>query len=121
MIRYVNGEPIEMTEQEIQEFQDSLNMSEPVPSVVSRMQLLTALVLEGFITSDEAVKANFEVPAGVLAVLSGLSPEEQTAGKIKWLNFVEAHRDDSLVKALIAAQQMTEEEADDFFRLASTL
>lgn len=100
---------------------EPLIVENPIPEKVSRMQLLTALVIEGFITPQEAINANFEVPLGIQAVLSNLSPEEQVAGCIKWLNFTEAYRFDDLVIALIAAQNMTEQEVDDFFRLASTL
>ena len=106
---------------EIQILADELQIKDSVPSFVTRMQLLSALVAMEFITPQEAIEANTTIPSGVLNVISSLSEQEQIFAKIKWLNFTEAYRDDSLVQALIASKQMTEQETDEFFLLAGSL
>lgn len=123
MKKLVKGIEVEMSEEEIVEFEQGRQFIDPldIPQIVSRTQLLTALVMMGFINSDEALKANFEVPSGVLEVLSDLSSEMQIAAKIKWLNFTEAHRSDPLVQALTDSKKMTKQEVDEFFTLAGSL
>lgn len=93
----------------------------PVPTSVSRRQLLLALAQMGLITGEEAVASNVAVPAGVQAVLDNMEPAEKQVAEITWLNFTEALRNDPLVAALAAANDMSSGDVDDFFRLAASL
>lgn len=124
MIIYVNGVRQELTEEEtvsFESYRNDINFLNPVPLSVSRMQLLQALVLQEFITPDEALNSNTTVPTSIEALVSNLTVQEQLAVKLKWMNFSEAYRNDSLVLALQAANNMTDAELDDFFRLAGSL
>ena len=122
-IEYINGVAVEMSAERFAEFEASradLNRKS-VPFSITRMQLITALTIQGLITSDEAVKSNFEVPAGILVVIDNLPEDQRVAAKIKWLNFTEALRNDELVAALGVANNMSSEDIDNFFTFAGSL
>ena len=93
----------------------------PVPTSVSRRQLLLALAQMGLITGEEAVASNVAVPAGVQAVLDNMEPADKLAAQITWASMSVAERGNPLVAALAAANDMSSAEVDDFFRLAAGL
>jgi len=123
MKKLVNGIEIEMSEEEIFQFSQNRIFIEPIiiPSTITRMQLITALSKMGLITPQEAVEANFVVPAGVLEVINNLPEEQRVPAEIKWLNFTEAYRNDELVLALGAANNMSPEDIDNFFIMAGSI
>lgn len=100
---------------------EELKSSGLVPLTITRMQLITALSKMGLITPQEAVEANFVVPAGVLEVINNLPEEQRIPAQIKWLNFTEAYRNDELVLALAAANNMSSEDIDNFFIMAGNI
>lgn len=97
------------------------NLPPPPPPPVSRRQMLTALVLSGFVTEVEASSAT-DIPAAVAAVIDTLVTEqERVVARMKWRTFQEARRDDPLVSGLAASKRMTDAQVDDLFALAASL
>lgn len=95
----------------------------PVPSSISRRQIMTGLALAGWITEQEAIDAlsTGARPAAVEAVISSLPEEDQFDALTKWIGFTEAYRTDPLVLALAAAEGKSEAEIDDFFRMCAAI
>lgn len=90
----------------------------PVPQIISRARTLQGLVKIGLITAEEAEASNVTVPAGVATVFDNMPEPQRTDARILWLNFVEANRQDPLIAALAAANDMSDADIDDFFRMA---
>lgn len=93
----------------------------PVPSSVTRRQIITGLALAEWITKQEAIDAlsTGARPAAVEAVIATLPEEDQFDALTKWIGFTEAYRTDPLVLALASAEGKSEAEIDDFFRMCA--
>jgi len=98
---------------------DVVAFLDPVPQVLSRAQTINGLIALGLITAEEGESANVEIPQGVAVVLDNIPEPQRTAARVLWLNFVEAHRGDPLIAALVAANDMSDADIDEFFRSAS--
>lgn len=118
-----NGVLRDATEGEIAEIeaQQSVEIVEPVPTSVSRRQLLTGLAVVGWVSEQEAeaALATGALPTAVETVINSLPEEERFTARMKWIGFQTAYRDDPMVAALAAAEEKTEQEVDDFFRLCA--
>jgi hypothetical protein len=125
MKKIVNGVEVEMTHEEIIEREAEIlawaNQPDPVPPVISRSQVMRALVRMDIITAEEAERANIEVPAPIAAVLANMSSDNEIDARLTWLNFIEAHIDDPIIAALGHANGMSDDEVKDFFRLAGSI
>jgi hypothetical protein len=95
----------------------------PVPHVISRRQLLIALVAAGLITEAEALAAakTGEVPAAIDAFFATLPPAQQIAARITWATMTQVERHHPLVQGVIDANLATAEQVDALFRTAATL
>jgi hypothetical protein len=95
----------------------------PVPSAISRRQLLIALVAAGLITEVEALAAakTGDVPTVIDTVFSKLPPEQALAARITWATMTQVERDHPLVQAIIDAQIASAEQVDALFRAAARL
>lgn len=127
MKKLVNGVEVELTADEIAarlaEEAASADLPEPVPSSISRRQLLLALTQMEMIDGEEALAAaqTGAVPAAVQAVFDNMQPADKLAAQITWASMSVAERDNPLVAALAQANDMSSDEIDDFFRLAASL
>jgi len=94
-----------------------------VPQSVSRRQIITGLGLLGWITEQEAIDAlaTGARPAAVSAVINQLPQEEQFPATMKWIGFQTAYRDDSMVLALAAVAEKSEQDVDEFFLFCSQI
>lgn len=91
----------------------------PVPASVTRRQMLIGLTQNGFISSAEAIAAaaTGTVPSAVQTVFDTLSTQaEKDAAAITWASMSVCERNNSLVAALAASQNLTDAEVDDLFR-----
>jgi hypothetical protein len=125
--RLVNGVVVLLTEEEIAE-RAAEEMAEaakpsPVPAAISRRQMLLALSAGEVITAEEALAAAMTgaVPAAIDAVFAGLSTDDALAARITFATMIEVERAHPLIGAMIAAELVTAEQADDLFRLAAKL
>lgn len=93
----------------------------PVPYTITRRQMILQLVAQELITPEEALDAatTGAVPAAVQAVFDNLEPMDQLAAEITWATMSVAERDNPLVAALAAANEMTDQDVDAFFINAS--
>lgn len=127
MLKLVNGVEVEMTAEEVAALEadaaDWANRPAPVPSFVSRRQLLLALTHMEMIDGEEALAAaqTGAVPVAVQAVFDNMQPADKLAAQITWASMSVAERDHPLVAALAQANDMSSDEIDDFFRLAASL
>lgn len=94
-----------------------------VPQSVSRRQIITGLGLLGWITEQEAIDAlaTGARPAAVNAVINQLPQEEQFPATMKWIGFQTAYRNDSMVLALAAVAEKSEQDVDEFFLFCSQI
>jgi hypothetical protein len=99
------------------------NAPPPVPSAISRRQLLIALTAAGLITKAEALAAakTGDVPAAIDTVFAKLPPEQTLAARITWATMTQVERDHPLVQAIIDAQIASAEQVDALFRAAAKL
>jgi hypothetical protein len=99
------------------------NAPPPVPSAISRRQLLIALTAAGLITEAEALAAakTGETPAVIDVVFGKLPKEQALAARITWATMTQVERDHPLVQAIIDAQIATAEQVDALFRTAAQL
>jgi hypothetical protein len=99
------------------------NAPPPVPTSISRRQLLITLVTAGLITEAEALAAakTGDVPAAIDTVFAKLPQEQALAARITWATMTQVERDHPLVQAIIAAQIATAEQVDALFRAAAQL
>jgi hypothetical protein len=99
------------------------NAPPPVPSAVSRRQLLIALTAAGLITEAEALAAakTGDVPAAIDTVFAKLPKEDALAARITWATMTQVERDHPLVQAIIDAQIAPAEQVDALFRAAAQL
>lgn len=94
-----------------------------VPESISRRQLILALVAMELITPEEALAAarTGDVPAAVQATFDNLLPADKLAAEVTWATMSVAERAHPLVALLAAANDMSDGDVDDFFRLAAGL
>jgi hypothetical protein len=99
------------------------NAPPPVPSAISRRQLLIALAATGLITEAEALAAakTGEAPAVIDAVFAKLPKEQALAARITWAAMTVVERDHPLVQAIIDARIAPAEQVDALFRTAAQL
>lgn len=95
----------------------------PVPTSISRRQLILALATMELISGEEALAAakTGDVPSAVQATFENLPPSEKLAAEVTWATMSIAERGHPLVAMLAAANSLSESDIDDFFRLAGTL
>jgi hypothetical protein len=119
----VDGERVEISQEEYDALFASEPSAPPVPSFISRRQIMTGLALAGWITEHEALEAiaTGARPSSVEAVISALPEDQQFHARMKWAGFQEAYRTDPLVLALADAEGKTAEEIDDFFRMCAAI
>jgi len=79
--------------------------AEPVPSVISRRQLLIVPAAAGFTSAEEAlaVAQAGVVPAAIGAIFDTLPAEQALAARITWATMTEVYRGDALIGAIVAA------------------
>lgn len=94
-----------------------------VPSTVSRRQMLLALVAGEVITQAEALAAatTGAVPPAIDAVFAGLSEGDALAARITFATMSVVERSHPLIAAMIAADLVTEAQADELFIAAAAL
>jgi hypothetical protein len=111
------------TPAEAAEIEALRNAPPPVPTVISRRQLLIALANAKLITEAEALAAakTGEVPAAIDAVFAALPKEQALAARITWATMTVVERDHPLIQAVIDAKIVTAEQADALFRQAAEL
>jgi len=95
--------------------------AEPVPSVISRRQLLIVPAAAGFTSAEEAlaVAQAGVIPAAVGAIFDMLPAEQALAARITWATMTEVYREDPLIAAIVAAGVATSEQVDALFRAAA--
>lgn len=96
----------------------------PVPQVVSRQQIMAAMMLAGLITEPEWLTCYQDgtLPALVQAAIDTLpDAASKLVAKVKWVEFSEARRDDALVGLLQAQAGLSDTQLDDLFKTASSL
>jgi hypothetical protein len=124
-INAATGETVvrDATPDEIAEIEALRNAPPPVPEVITRRQLLIALVAAGLIDTGEAIAAakTGEVPVLIDAFFSTLPPAQQTAARITWATMTQVERHHPLVQAVIDAQLATAEQVDALFTAAAQL
>jgi hypothetical protein len=124
-INAATGEAVvrDATPAEVAEIEAVRNAPPPVPSAISRRQLLIALTAAGLITEAEALAAakTGEVPAAIDAVFAALPKEQALAARITWATMTVVERDHPLIQAVIDAKIVTAEQADALFRQAAEL
>jgi hypothetical protein len=124
-INAATGETVvrDATPAEVAEIEALRNAPPPVPSAISRRQLLIALTAAGLITEAEALAAakTGEVPAAIDAVFAALPKEQALAARITWATMTVVERDHPLIQAVIDAKIVTAERADALFRQAAEL
>lgn len=91
-----------------------------VPESITRRQCARQLLIVGMITGDEAIAMTQSgiPPASVQAYLNTLSEPDKTLATIDFAadNY---YRNNPLLAALMVANNMSDEQVDDFFREAS--
>jgi hypothetical protein len=94
-----------------------------VPVVISRRQLLIALVQAKLITEVEALAAakTGEVPAAIDAVFAALPTDQALAARITWATMTVVERDHPLIQAVINANLATANQVDALFKAAAEL
>jgi hypothetical protein len=124
-INAATGETIvrDATPAEVAEIEALRNAPPPVPSTISRRQLLIALAQAGLISEAEALAAakTGEVPAAIDAVFGALPKEQALAARITWATMTVVERDHPLIQAVIDAKLATAEQVDALFRAAAEL
>jgi hypothetical protein len=124
-INAATGETVvrDATPDEIAEIEALRNAPPPVPEVISRRQLLIALVAAGLITETEALAAaqTGAVPAAIDAFFGTLPSAQQIAARITWATMTVVERHHPLVHAVIDAQLATAEQVDALFTAAAAL
>ena len=80
----------------------------PVPASVTMRKARLALLAVGKL-------------AQVSAIIAGLPSPQREAAQIEWEYATEVARNSPLVAILIVALEMTDEQADDLFRLAASM
>jgi hypothetical protein len=96
----------------------------PVPTSVTRRQMILGLVGAGYITSAEGLAAAQQgaVPAAVQAVINTLPDQaSKDAAAITWASMSICERSNSLVAALAAANSLTSAQVDALFQSWVTL
>lgn len=88
----------------------------PVPKSITRFQSLAMLVRKEFITQAEANAANVTIPAGIQAIIDTLPPDQRGVAQVKFLNYLDCMRTDTLFNAAADARGFSEADKDDFFR-----
>jgi hypothetical protein len=111
------------TPAEAAEIEALRNAPPPVPTVISRRQLLIALANAKLITEAEALAAakTGEVPAAIDAVFAALPKEQALAAQITWATMTVVERDHPLIQAVINAKLATVEQVDALFQAAAEL
>lgn len=97
---------------------------EPVPHLISRRQFYQGLAVAGKISTADALAAikTGTVPPALQVMLDVMTdPEEQFAADMLLSGAGEFRRDHSLVMVIAAAQSMSEQDVDDFWRLCAGL
>jgi hypothetical protein len=95
----------------------------PVPTEISRRQMLLAMTGAAIITQAEALDAarTGAVPAAIEAAFAKLPAADAFAARVTWASMTVVLRGDPLVAALAASRSMTTTQVDDLFRTASAL
>jgi hypothetical protein len=124
-INAATGETVvrDATAAEVAEIEALRNAPPPVPSVITRRQLLIALTTAGLITEAEALAAaqTGAVPEAIDEFFSTLPSAQQTAARITWATMTQVERHHPLVHAVIDAQLATAEQVDALFTAAAQL
>jgi hypothetical protein len=124
-INAATGETIvrDATPAETAEIEALRNAPPPVPSAISRRQLLIALAQAKWITEAEALAAakTGEVPAAIDAVFAALPKEQALAARITWATMTVVERDHPLIQAVIDAKLATADQVDALFKAAAEL
>jgi hypothetical protein len=97
---------------------------EPVPQTISDLQFFQQLAVGGTITQAEALAAVKvgTIPATLQGIVDGLSdPAQKFAANMRLAGATVFERSHPLTEAIGAAQGMSSEQVDDFFRAASAL
>jgi hypothetical protein len=111
------------TPAEAAEIEALRNAPPPVPSAISRRQLLIALAQANLITEAEALAAarTGEVPAVIGKVFAALPKDQALAAQITWATMTVVERHHPLIQAVIDAKIATPEQIDALFRAAADL
>lgn len=99
-------------------------LPEPVPQVISRRQFYQGLAVEGKITKAEALAAvqTGAIPAALQGMVDAMVDEDAKFDATMLLaGAADYHRDHPLVLVIAMAQQMSETEVDDFWKLCFSL
>lgn len=94
----------------------------PVPQSLTYRQFILGLLEISFITEQEAVDAAARViPAAIDAIFDTLPSSDATKARVTFKTMVTIERVNPLVSSIGTAIGKTEEELNDFFRLAGAL
>jgi hypothetical protein len=95
----------------------------PVPSSITRRQLILGLLAAGWITPAEAEAAatGGAPPAALDAVLANLTEADALEARITWATMSVAERFHPLLVAIVAAGIATDAQVDNLFRASVTL
>lgn len=96
----------------------------PVPKKISRWQFYYGLFLSGKITDDEALAAvsSGAIPAAIEAIVDAIpdAPAKLLA-KMLLVSATDFYRSHALIATFAAAEGMTEEDVDNFWRLCASI
>ena len=122
MQRLVDGVLVDMTADEIAEFNARPITPPPIPTI-TRLQFLLQAATASYITQDEALAAatTGAVPALITAVINALPSGQQFAAKVKWAAMTIVERNDPLAGAIAMALSLTSAQVDAFFISAGGL
>lgn len=104
MQKYLNGDLVDLTPEEIGEYEAAQNVIPTVPSVVSMFQARAVLWQAGL----------FETVDAALQIAGGISLQA-------WEYATEVRRDSALVNGIAEQLELTEQQIDDLFRTAATI
>lgn len=101
---------------------DPATLPPPVPRMITRRQCALQLRASGMISTAEAkaMVKDGTPPAAIKASFDAMPGENGTLAEIDFAA-VNYYRDNPLISSLMAANGMTTEQVDDFFRAAALL
>lgn len=107
MKAYINGNLVDLTEQQIQEYEQSQNTI--VPDKVTPLQARKALLAVGLLDTIES------------AIEAISDPEQKRLTRMSWEFATAIYRNDPLISSMAATMGMTSQQIDQLFIDASKI
>lgn len=93
----------------------------PVPMIITKRQFLIQMLRSGMVANEEVASLSYNPPAMMDAILANMPTEDALEARLGWAAMTEVERMSPLVLSAAAANNISNQDLDNFFAAAAQI